>query len=173
VGGTSSTLILIAQEQDFRAGTGLAYTGDGEPVPMKTATGWLDGHTTVSTVHPQPDGNPTVDRRRLCTDNQHTALIARDRGCCFPGCHRPPQHTEAHHVTDWIDGGRTQVKNLALVCSYHHRNHQAEGWQLIMRDHHPWWRPPAWIDPQRNLIRNYLHDPTAAPATPISGATTP
>ena len=162
VGGTPSTLILIAEQRDFTTGTGLAYTGDGDPIPLNRAKQWITGATTITTVHPSPDGNPTVDTRRLCTPNQHTALIARDRGCCFPGCHRPPQHTEAHHIIPWADGGPTTVDNLALLCSHHHRNHQADGWQLIMQDHHPWWRPPPWLDPQQTLIRNDLHCPSGS-----------
>ncbi|WP_242419678.1 HNH endonuclease signature motif containing protein, partial [Frankia sp. CpI1-P] len=29
------------------------------------------------------------------------ALAARDRGCTFPGCDRPPSWCEAHHVIHW------------------------------------------------------------------------
>ena len=39
------------------------------------------------------------------------ALVARDRGCAFPGCDRPPGLCEAHHCQHWIDGGETSVHN--------------------------------------------------------------
>ena len=29
------------------------------------------------------------------------ALAARDRGCVFPGCDRPPGHCRAHHIQWW------------------------------------------------------------------------
>jgi hypothetical protein len=48
------------------------------------------------------------------------ALTARDRGCVFPGCGRPPEWTDAHHVRHWIDGGPTTLENLALLCRRHH-----------------------------------------------------
>jgi hypothetical protein len=39
------------------------------------------------------------------------ALVARDRGCSFPGCDRPPGLREAHHIIHWADGGITAVQN--------------------------------------------------------------
>lgn len=49
------------------------------------------------------------------------ALITRDRGCTHPGCDRPPQWTDAHHIVHWIDGGNTALDNLTLLCRTHHR----------------------------------------------------
>lgn len=47
------------------------------------------------------------------------ALVARDRGCMFPGCHRPPQRCAAHHVRHWADGDRDVV-----FISYSHDDAQ-------------------------------------------------
>jgi Domain of unknown function DUF222. len=58
--------------------------------------------------------------KRLVTPALLAALWARDKGCTFPGCGRPPQWCAAHHVKHWIDGGPTALLNLALVCEYHH-----------------------------------------------------
>jgi len=58
--------------------------------------------------------------KRLVTPAMLAALWARDRGCTFPGCGRPPQWADAHHVKHWIDGGTTCLLNLALLCAYHH-----------------------------------------------------
>src|ERR687884_297937 len=38
-------------------------------------------------------------------------LIARDRGCAFPGCDRPPGLCEAHHIIHWAEDGVTSVAN--------------------------------------------------------------
>ena len=57
---------------------------------------------------------------RLVTPGQRAALTARDRGCVLPGCDRPPEWCEAHHLVEWIDGGATDLDNLALVCRRHH-----------------------------------------------------
>ena len=47
-------------------------------------------------------------------------LAARDDGCRFPACDKPPGHTEADHPHEWSAGGETSRKNLALLCSEHH-----------------------------------------------------
>jgi hypothetical protein len=39
------------------------------------------------------------------------ALVARDRGCTFPGCDRGPALCHAHHVRQWNQHGHTDVKN--------------------------------------------------------------
>jgi hypothetical protein len=58
------------------------------------------------------------------------ALVARDRGCVFEGCGRPPEWTDAHHLRHWVDGGPTTLENLALLCRRHHRMVHEEGWRL-------------------------------------------
>jgi hypothetical protein len=59
------------------------------------------------------------------------ALAARDRGCVFPGCDRPPGHCRAHHIRFWTrDQGKTSLENLALLCHTHHHLVHEGGWTL-------------------------------------------
>jgi Domain of unknown function (DUF222)/HNH endonuclease len=58
--------------------------------------------------------------RRLVNGSIRRALVARDRGCSFPGCDRSPLWTEAHHVRHWSHGGPTSLDNLVLICASHH-----------------------------------------------------
>ncbi|MFG1925411.1 DUF222 domain-containing protein [Cryptosporangium sp. NPDC048952] len=67
---------------------------------------------------------------RTVRASQHRAVVARDGGCRFPGCDRPPAWTQAHHVTHWADGGPTDVNNLLLLCSHHHHLVHEGGWTL-------------------------------------------
>ena len=67
---------------------------------------------------------------RVVSPAQHRALAVRDRGCVFPGCERPLAWCDAHHLWHWIDGGPTDLWNLALVCRAHHRTIHEGGWQL-------------------------------------------
>jgi Domain of unknown function (DUF222)/HNH endonuclease len=47
------------------------------------------------------------------------ALRRRDDGCRFPGC-GSRRFTHAHHIRWWSGGGRTDLDNLVMVCSFHH-----------------------------------------------------
>lgn len=69
------------------------------------------------------NGSEPIDlgrQRREPSLAQRRALVARDRGCAFPGCDRPPRFCDAHHLVLWTKGGSTNLSNLALVCRYHH-----------------------------------------------------
>lgn len=56
----------------------------------------------------------------------------RDRECTFPGC-GARRFTQAHHVVWWEHGGRTDLDNLLLVCSFHHKLVHEYGW-VVKRD---------------------------------------
>ena len=47
----------------------------------------------------------------------------------LPGC-GPRLFTHAHHVVWWEGGGRTDLDNLVLVCSFHHKLVHEYGWSL-------------------------------------------
>ncbi|MDQ1740775.1 MAG: hypothetical protein QOE53_2427 [Pseudonocardiales bacterium] len=51
--------------------------------------------------------------KRIATRGQTLALIARDRGCTFPECDKPPEWCQRHHIVAWADGGNTDLDNLA------------------------------------------------------------
>jgi hypothetical protein len=89
------------------------------------------------------------------------ALAARDRGCSFPGCDRPPSHCQRHHINDWAHHGPTNLDNLTLPCGYHHREHAKRGWECLIRDGLPHWRPPTRLDPDRTPTRNTRHHTAA------------
>ena len=96
--------------------------------------------------------------RRLITPSQRKALVLRDRGCAFPGCHRKPQYCDGHHVRAWYHGGRTDLNNLCLLCPYHHRLVHRAKWEVhIAADGLAEFIPPAFIDAQRRPRRNNLH----------------
>jgi Domain of unknown function (DUF222) len=62
------------------------------------------------------------------------ALVVRDRGCRFPGCDRPPDWCDGHHLIHWIDGGETTLSNTCLLCRRHHRFVHELGWRLVRSD---------------------------------------
>ncbi len=96
--------------------------------------------------------------RRIANKHQTLALIARDGGCSFPGCNHPPEWCERHHVISWRDNGYTNLRNLTLLCSYHHRHFLDRGWLVrINQDGLPEWIPPRYVDPdQKPMINNRI-----------------
>jgi hypothetical protein len=75
--------------------------------------------------------------QRLFTRRQRIALAARDGGCTFPRCERPPSWTEAHHLRPWSEGGPTTVDNGILLCRHHHLLVHDHGW-TVRRRHGRW-----------------------------------
>ncbi|HEY2724974.1 MAG TPA: DUF222 domain-containing protein [Pseudonocardiaceae bacterium] len=82
------------------------------------------------------------------------ALTARDRGCSFPGCHRPPQLCAVHHIRHWADGGSTSVGNCCLICAMHHQQVHLQGWDLTVHRGQVRYRPPTMVDPERKPLVN-------------------
>lgn len=85
-------------------------------------------HVTVDTA-----GKPVavMEASRVIPAPIRTLLAMRDRGCRFPGCDRPPEWTDAHHIHPREHNGKTATENLALLCRVHHRLVHEGGWRLI------------------------------------------
>ena len=84
-----------------------------------------------------PDDVPLNAGRqvRLVRAPMRRVLVARDGGCRFPGCDRPPAWTQAHHIVHWADGGPTNLDNLILLCAHHHHRVHDDGWTLEYDGH--------------------------------------
>lgn len=99
------------------------------------------------------DGSRPLDvarSERLYTWRQRVALAARDGGCLFPECDRPPAWCEAHHIDFWArDGGKTDVARGVLLCRHHHLLMHNNGWEIIEASGEYSFLPPASIDAQR------------------------
>jgi hypothetical protein len=54
----------------------------------------------------------------------------RDEHCQFPGCREPARWCDVHHLRHWLDGGETNLDNLALLCRRHHVACHEGGWKL-------------------------------------------
>lgn len=83
------------------------------------------------------DGEEAIDvgrTQRLFTERQRIALAARDGGCRFPGCDRPPSWCEAHHIDEWArENGRTDIAAGVLLCRFHHLLVHNAGWHIRRR----------------------------------------
>ncbi|MFA9446405.1 DUF222 domain-containing protein [Egicoccus sp. AB-alg6-2] len=60
------------------------------------------------------------------------AVLARDRGCRFPGCQIPAAWVDLHHVRAREHGGPTTLDNLVGLCRRHHVAVTEGRWKLTM-----------------------------------------
>ncbi|GAA3461510.1 DUF222 domain-containing protein [Saccharothrix longispora] len=97
--------------------------------------------------------------KRTVSVAQRRALHARDRGCAFPDCHRPPKWCDAHHIQHWADGGPTDLSNLVLLCRTHHSLIHHSQWQITTTGGTPTFIPPRHIGPAQRPRQNLLHRP--------------
>ncbi len=150
-GGTPATVLVTMNADDLIRRTGMATTAGGTPITVREALR-LAGEAEIVPAVLATGGEPlTLGRtRRIASPSQTLALVARDGGCSFPGCDRPPDLCERHHIVAWVEGGLTNLDNLTLVCRYHHHNFADRGWTCELNaDRVPQWRPPRWVDPDR------------------------
>jgi hypothetical protein len=67
--------------------------------------------------------------RRLFSPGQRKAMAIRDRRCRAEDCQIPVAWCEAHHAAaPWATGGRTDLKDGLLLCSFHHHRSHDPGW---------------------------------------------
>ena len=100
-------------------------------IPAETARRLAcDAAITPVFVGSESDQPQAGQTSRSISGSQRRALVVRDKGCRFPGCDRPPDWTDAHHLQHWADGGKHVMDNLVLLCRRHHRKVHEEGWQL-------------------------------------------
>jgi len=128
-------MIVAARTLDDRRGRGWI---EGHPDAVSVAT--IERHAcTAGTItltvdgHPDNAGQPlNLGReKRLFTRAQRLALAARDGGCRWPDCERPPSWCEAHHIQHWHrDHGKTDIADGLLLCRHHHLLAHNNGWEI-------------------------------------------
>ncbi|OYO12863.1 HNH endonuclease [Enemella evansiae] len=157
--------VLVSLEK-LRAGLGATDLDSGERLSA-TEVRRLACDAEIIPITLNSNGMPLDVGRseRLVTQPIRAALVTRDRGCVFPGCDRPPDDCEAHHVHPWYFGGHTRLDNLVLLCPHHHRMvepardgpwdaDQPHRWAIRIMTGIPTIIPPALCDPDRRPRRH-------------------
>lgn len=138
-----STVVVHAQLDGLVNGTGGCEVEDGPALHPETVRRLLC-NARVQRVVEDAAGN-VVGLGRITREPSAWMVRQvryRDRGCRFPGC-GTRRFTQAHHVTFWRHGGRTDLDNLVLICSFHHRLVHEYRWS-VRRDADGcvrWFRP--------------------------------
>src|SRR6266705_3230692 len=140
--------LIIRASLDTLAGTRGAPAGElegGGTVPAETVQRYACD-SAISRITGQGELEHELNHAsRTLPAPTRRALESRDRHCVFPGCTRPLNWCDGHHLVWWTRGGETALPNLALLCRPHHRMVHEEGWSLVRaRDE---WRaePPGKI----------------------------
>jgi hypothetical protein len=125
-----ATVIVHAELDGLEQGNGGCEVEAGPAIHPETARRLLC-NARVQAVLQDPAGRVVGLGR---TSREPPAWMLRqvryrDRGCRFPGC-GARAFTEAHHIVWWRNGGRTDIDNLALICSFHHRLVHEHGWSV-------------------------------------------
>lgn len=108
-------VVVHVDDKALRGGVGRA------DLPIDTVERLTCDGSVISLVE-DARGNPLdIGRKqRTVPTALKRALLSRDRGCSFPGCHRK-HYLDAHHLRHWAHGGETSLDNLTLLCTHHHR----------------------------------------------------
>jgi hypothetical protein len=117
-------LIVTISAEQLRDELGVGYLNDGGTLPPSDAA--PDGLRRQDHPAPARLRRPPLDvgrTMRTAPSWMRTALNIRDKGCRHPDCDQPPSACEAHHVPHWIDGGKTSLDTMILLCDGHHRRH--------------------------------------------------
>ncbi len=127
---------VVVTARDLRDGSGAGeMEGQTEVVSLPTVQRLLcSGSQTPILISSTGQPLDVGRSQRLFTPRQRIALAARDGGCRWAGCERPPSWCEAHHIDPWLaEAGRTDVAAGVLLCRHHHLLVHNNGWRIERR----------------------------------------
>jgi hypothetical protein len=129
-GGTATSVVVMLDWESLRRGVGSAELSTGGRM---SATEVRRLACTARLLPAVLGGQREVldlgRSRRLFSPAQRRALAVRDRRCRAEGCDIPAAWCEAHHAASpWSSGGRTDLADGVLLCSFHHHRAQDLRW---------------------------------------------
>src|SRR5437870_2342578 len=147
--------LIIRASLDTLAGTRGAPAGElegGGTVPAETVQRYACDSAIVRMTGRTELEHELNHATRTLPASTRRALEARDRRCIWPGCGRPADWCDGHHLVWWTRGGETALPNLALLCRPHHRLVHEGGWSL-QRKGNAWHAAPPDKIPARRFAR--------------------
>jgi len=119
--GDRANVVLHVDHADLAVGVGVGETEIGGMLLSSEAVQRLTCDCNVEEFF-EHGGIPVGFGMKRCTADarMRRELRRRDEGCRFPGCERR-RWVHAHHILHWTKRGPTDLGNLVLLCSHHHR----------------------------------------------------
>ena len=161
--GLPVSVIIRTTLQDLESRAGVGVTGGGTKLPIKDVVR-MAGHANHHlAVFDGATGSALNHFRakRIATSAQRIMLIARDGGCTKPCCTVGAYGSQVHHaVADWVDGGNTNIDDMALACGSDNRAADEDGGYTtrINERHECEWIPPPHLDNGQARV-NFYHRP--------------
>ena len=122
-GGDATTVIVTVPLATLRDGLGSGELGPSDHL----SAGEVRRLACTAAILPAVLGGKSdvLDlgrSSRLFKPAQRKAMVIRDRECRAEGCTIPATWCEAHHAgRPWSRGGRTDLDDGVLLCSWHHQ----------------------------------------------------
>lgn len=128
---------LTLLDDDHAAEAGPAVVEGVGPIPLSRARelcGAADGWMRVLT-HPETGVVLSVGRDQYRPPAALARMVRwRAQRCLAPGCGIPADRCHLDHQVAWADGGRTELSNLAPLCTGHHTIKHHGGWRVRQLD---------------------------------------
>jgi hypothetical protein len=125
-GGDATTVNVVISLEELRKDLGVATLGYDETNGTTITAAEARRMACNATIIPWVlggDGQVLDAGResRFFQPIQRKALRLQAKCCQAEGCDMPPEWCDAHHLDPWAAGGKTDLKDGALLCPHHHR----------------------------------------------------
>lgn len=120
-GGSPTTVVVTMDYETLLTGLGVGTLDDGTEIPAGEARRLACTAAIIPAVLGSKSLVLDLGRTsRFYTGHQRRAMAITHPFCRAEGCSVPATMCEAHHPTPWSRGGRTDLADGRLLCSWHH-----------------------------------------------------
>ncbi len=110
--GLPVTVVVTTTLKELEDAAGIAITGAGTRLPMRDLIRMAThAHHYLAIFDDHGRALYLGRSQRIASPDQRLVLHARDRGCTHPDCHVPGYLCQAHHITEWVHDGPTDIDN--------------------------------------------------------------
>ncbi|MGY0541003.1 HNH endonuclease signature motif containing protein [Nocardioides sp. YJ-D4] len=132
-GGDATVVNVVISLEELRKDLGIATLGYDETNGTTISAAEARKLACNATVIPWVLGGDSevLDAgrgSRFFQPIQRKAMRLQQKCCQAEGCDMPPEWCDAHHLEPWAAGGKTDLKDGALLCPHHHRLAHAPGY---------------------------------------------